>query len=444
VQHPLIVAPAGARASPVRFDESGAVTSTSVAGTVLALVGLVLVLGFAVVRPRGLPEAVAAAPVAVLIVAGGLVPWRSARAELVGLAPTLAFLAAILALAELARRHRVFEWAGSVMARAARGSARRLLVAVFTVAALTTAALSLDATVVLLTPVVLTAAAAVGARSRPGVYASTHLANSASTLLPVSNLTNLLALSASGLTFAGFASLMAAPWLVTIIVELGCFLLFFRSDLATPAHSTDPRVVPPPRFALTVIAVTLVGFGLAEPLGVPIWAVALAAVVVLAVGPVRAEPRVVPGALLRAANPAFLLFVPALGVVVLAVRAGPVGAWIADLVPHRTDLLGLLAMAGLAALVANLLNNLPATLVLVPLAAHSPALVLAALLGLNIGPNLTYVGSLATLLWRQVLHGHGRAPSAGVFVRLGLVTVPLALAAAVVALWISLRIGGVR
>jgi arsenical pump membrane protein len=101
-------------------------------------------------------------------------------------------------------------------------------------------------------------------------------------------------------------------------------------------------------------------------------------------------------------------------------------------------------MAGLAALAANLLNNLPATLVLVPLVARSPGLVLAALLGLNIGPNLTYVGSLATLLWRQVLAGHGRAPSAAVFVRLGLLTVPLALVAAVVALWASLQIGGVR
>jgi arsenical pump membrane protein len=136
------------------------------------------------------------------------------------------------------------------------------------------------------------------------------------------------------------------------------------------------------------------------------------------------------------------VFVVSLGVVVLAVRGGPVGDAIADLVPDRADLLGLLAVAGLAALLANVLNNLPATLVLVPLTAHSPGLVLAVLLGVNIGPNLTYVGSLATLLWRQVLHAHDHTPSAGRFVRLGLATVPACLVVGVAALWVGLRVTG--
>ena len=96
--------------------------------------------------------------------------------------------------------------------------------------------LSLDATVVLLTPVVFATAARVGVRARPHVYATAHLANSASLLLPVSNLTNLLALAASGLSFTRFAALMALPWLAAIAVEYAIFRAFFRTDLAAGAR----------------------------------------------------------------------------------------------------------------------------------------------------------------------------------------------------------------
>jgi arsenical pump membrane protein len=102
----------------------------------------------------------------------------------------------------------------------------------------------------------------------------------------------------------------------------------------------------------------------------------------------------------------------------------------------------MLGVAVLAALLANVVNNLPATLMLVPLVVHSPGLVLAVLLGVNIGPNLTYVGSLATLLWRQVLHTRDHPPGAGEYLRLGAVTVPACLLAGVVALWAGLQVVG--
>jgi len=100
----------------------------------------------------------------------------------------------------------------------------------------------------------------------------------------------------------------------------------------------------------------------------------------------------------------------------------------------------LLAVAGLAALLANLLNNLPATLVLVPAVASSRSLLLAVLIGVNVGPNLTYVGSLATLLWRRVVHAHDEATDVGEFVRLGALTVPPALVAGTAALWLALQV----
>src|SRR5258707_7052180 len=109
---------------------------------------------FAVVRPRGLPEVVAAVPGAVLLVVLGLVSWRAVGQELVTLGPTVGFLAAVLVLAYLADEEGVFSYAGMVAGRVSHGSPRRLLGVVFVVASVVTAVLSLDATVVLLTPVV--------------------------------------------------------------------------------------------------------------------------------------------------------------------------------------------------------------------------------------------------------------------------------------------------
>lgn len=192
-----------------------------------------------------------------------------------------------------------------------------------------------------------------------------------------------------------------------------------------------------PRYALVVLGVTLAGFAVAGPLGVhPAW-VALGGAVALAV---RQKQR--GWTLVRKANPGFCLFVLALGVVVLAVSRGGFGTVVGHVAPHRADLPGLLLMAGLAAVLANVLNNLPATLMLLPLTAHSPGLVLAVLLGANIGPNLTYVGSLATLLWRRILHLRGHPPVTREFLRLGGLTVPACLIAGVTTLWLSLRVAG--
>ena len=95
----------------------------------------------------------------------------------------------------------------------------------------------------------------------------------------------------------------------------------------------------------------------------------------------------------------------------------------------------------LAAVVANLVNNLPATLIMLPaVAAGGPGPVLAMLIGVNAGPNLSYVGSLATLLWRRVMHAHDEPTDLGAFVRLGLQTVPAILLTATASLWLALQV----
>ncbi|MED5814132.1 SLC13 family permease [Mycolicibacterium sp. 050232] len=409
---------------------------------ILALVALAVVLAFALARPEGWPEAVVAIPVAGLLIVCNVISTDDALAEVQRLLPVVGFLAAVLVLAHLCDDEGLFHAAGTLMARASRGDSRRLFTRVFLIGAMTTAVLSLDATVVLLTPVVLATARTLAIPPRPHAYASAHLANSASLLFPVSNLTNLLAFAVAGLSFTQFSAVMALPWLAAIGVEFAVLRWLFRHELNRPAAEVTPPPPEIPVFVLVVLGLTLAGFVVTSVFDVsPAWA-ALAGAVVLGVRSL-AQRRSTVGGIVRAVNVPFLAFVLCLGIVVDAVVENGLGDAMRGVLPVGDSLPALLGLAAVAAVLANLVNNLPAVLVLLPLVAGTgPAGVLAVLIGVNVGPNLTYVGSLSNLLWRNVVHREGLPARFTEFSRAGLATVPLTLVASVVALWLSLRVFG--
>jgi arsenical pump membrane protein len=178
---------------------------------------------------------------------------------------------------------------------------------------------------------------------------------------------------------------------------------------------------------VVVVALMLVGFAVLSPWGVaPAWVSSAAALVLVLWAGVRGLVR--PRDVARAGHPSFALLVLAIGVAVAAVATGFLGDLVARLVPDGTSFGALLALAVLATLLASLLTNLSATILLVPMVAPlGTTAVLAALLGLNVGSGLTWTGSLANLLWRRTMVSSGRVVTSAAFHRVSLVITPVSL-----------------
>jgi arsenical pump membrane protein len=233
---------------------------------------------------------------------------------------------------------------------------------------------------------------------------------------------------------------MALPWAVALAIEWIVLTWVFADDLRAPAQPSRPVAAAGselPRPALAIVALTLAGFALSSVAGIaPVWFATAGAVAIT-----LARPPESAASLAAAAEPAFLVFVAGLGIVVAAAGAHGLTSVVRAAVPAGTDLPALLAVAGISAVLANLVNNLPATLILVAVVvAGAPGAVLAMLIGVNVGPNLTYVGSLATLLWRRIVHAHDEPVDTTRFLKLGALTVPATLVAATTALWLALQV----
>jgi arsenical pump membrane protein len=376
-------------------------------------------------RPAVLDLLAAALLVAgVVLVATGGLPAADARATLDRAWPLLVFLAGVVVLAELLADAEVFDVVATRMVIAAGGSYPRLFLLCVLFASTTTCFLNLDTTAVLLTPVMLAVAGRAGAQRLALAMTTVWFANIASLLLPVSNLTNLLAANRIGLPARSFAGRMLLPQLVAIGVGAGCLWVFYWRRRGSDRYRLPEPLRPGDRVLFVVASVDAAAFAVAVLAGVPLPAAAVAAATVLVVAYAlrRRDALTVRLVPLR-----LLVLVVGLFLVLGAADRTGFGVLLRSLVGD-----GIWRTAAVGAVLANLVNNLPAYVAVeaaVP-AGHADQL-LGLLAGTNIGPLVLPWGSLATVIWFERVRAAGVRVDLRRFVLTGLVTAVLTLAATV-------------
>lgn len=392
-------------------------------------------------RPFGWPEWVFALAGAAALALSGLLAPADALAGVASGTDVYLFLAGMMLLAEIARREGLFEHLAARAARSARASPHRLFALVYLIGTLVTVFLSNDATAVVLTPAVIAVARAAGVASpMPYLLVCAFVANAASFALPISNPANLVVFGDDLPSLGEWLARFALPSLLAIGATFLALRWTQRRELVGSTRTDVP--VPPllrgGRMAAAGLVigalVLLLASALGAELGPPTLAVGLLAA--LAVG---LSERANPLPLLRAVSWQTLLLVAGLFVIVRALEVSGlqerlVSAFQAPLNAHPE--IGALAAGAALALGTNLTNNLPLGLVAGSFTtqAHLPdAVVDAILIGVDLGPNLSVTGSLATLLWLVALRREGLSFGALRFLRLGLVVMPAALVPALLA-----------
>ena len=363
-------------------------------------------------------------------IAVGILPGPAAIALGERVWPILLFVVAITVVTELAAEAGLFGVVARQAARWGRGRTWLLWLLVLAIAVLSTIFLSLDTTAVLLTPVVVVLARHVGVSPLPFALTTVWIANTASLLLPVSNLTNLLATTtAGGMSPGEFAALMVVPAAIAIVVPAVILFIVFRRNLRV-RYEPGPSDAAPDRVLLVTSAVVVVALLPLLVSGLPVWMPALGGAVVLVVAFVvrqRSALRfgMLPWQLMLLAGGLFL--------VVEAAHSLGLGAVLATVSGSGHDLPSLLRLAGTGALGANAVDNLPAYLALEPV-ANDRARLAALLIGVNAGPLITPWASLATLLWHERLKALDVEISWRRYMLLGLVAAPLTVGLATLGL----------
>ncbi|WP_245717659.1 SLC13 family permease [Nocardia jejuensis] len=373
-----------------------------------------------------------------LCVATGLLPREQAADNMRRIAPLLLFLASVIVLAELARRARVFDVIAHRMAILAGGRYPALFGLCVLFAATTTTVLNLDTTAVLLTPVLLAMAGPARIPPLPLAMTTLWLANTASLLLPVSNLTNLLAADRVGLDASGFAARMWLPQLVSVLATM----VFLWWWYWRRAHRTADRyVVPEPvrpadtreRVLLYTTAFAVLAFVAAIPFVGDSIGIAAAGAAALAVIAFAALDR---RALRWSLFPwQLLVFVAGLFLVVPTLSRFGLSDLMHALIGDDAGAWGAIRAAGAGAGLSNVVNNLPAYTAgeaVIPTGERNQ--LLALLIGTNVGPIVTPWGSLATLLCLEFCRTHAVRVPMRRFVLTGLALAVVATSGAVAAL----------
>lgn len=387
-----------------------------------------------IVRPWRAPEAIWALLGAFSLVLFGLLPPGDALAAVAKGTDVYLFLAGMMLLSELARREGLFDFLAAHAVRLARGSATRMFVLVYGIGILVTVFMSNDATAVVLTPAVYAAAKHARARPLPYLFACAFIANAASFVLPISNPANLVIFDGHMPTLSNWLAMFALPSVLAIaatfvvhgILQRGALRLPIASGISAPRLSRSGAATG---YGIAGVALALLAASHAGlPLGWPTLAATSVVAVVVLVG-----KRESPWPTLRGVSWSVLFLVAGLFVLVQGLQHTGVVPALSALLQSASEISSgptAWIAGGVVALACNLLNNLPAGLIAGSAlnATHvDPAIQGAITIAVDLGPNLSVTGSLATILWLTALRREGVEVSGAQFLKLGLLVMPAAL-----------------
>ncbi len=401
------------------------------------MIWAIVALGVAgvLLRPFGWPEAVWAVGAAVLLVACRLLPAAAALRGVAQGADVYLFLTGMMLLSELARKEGLFDWLAALVAKRARGSAKRLFLLVYLLGTAVTVFLSNDATAVVLTPAVAAMAKAVRAKDPlPYLLICAFIANAASFVLPISNPANLVIYGSKMPDLLKWLPEYGLPSILSIVAT---FLLL----RLTQGHALRQQILQQPETPTLRLGGKLAGLGIVGTglvlmaasaaglsLGLPTFLAGLATAAVVLI-----PKREMPWAVVKDISWGVLPLVAGLFVLVTALDKSGVLAAFSGVLRQSAQAAPVAAVWGTGVVLgfgANLVNNLPAALLAghaVQSAGVAGKMTSAVLIGVDLGPNLSVTGSLATILWLTALRREGIHVTAWQFLRLGGVVMPVSL-----------------
>ncbi len=422
------------------------------------LIVFALTLVLIMLRPRKVTEWMAAALGGFLMLVAGKVSLPEAARTLLASWNVFGFFLGLMSISALADAAGFFEWAAFTAARRSGGSARRLFINVFLVGTVITTFLSNDATALILTPIVFTLVSRLGLSPLPYLYACIFIADTASLTLPVSNPVNILMVDATRQALPDYLSHLLLPSILAISINIGLFLLIFRRSISVPLaveRLPQPRqaIRHPRYFRFVVLSLLLVAMAyiIVSTLRGPLSLVAVGGAFLLLAGGL-ATRQVNVRWLAQEISWGIFIFIAGMLIVVRGVENAGVTAALGRALlqaagnsPARAVFLNTFG----AAIGSNLINNVPAMLVLISTLNSVPdlsplmqrAIIYSTILGADLGPNITIVGSLAKVLWVVILRRRGLEISPLQYFRTGLAVTPWMLLAGATAIWLRLLLG---
>lgn len=417
----------------------------------IVLLIFIAVLLCIILRPFQIREWQAALAGAALLLVTNSINLRDAASSLITNWNVFLFFLGMLSIAAFADSAGFFRWAAIIAAGAARGSVFLLYLYVFAVGMVITAFLSNDATALILTPVVYALVTRLHLKVLPFMFACTFIADTASFLLPVSNPINIIILQSTQSSLAGFLRHLLLPALIVIFINLFMFVVLFKKEIMgtyniADAGSMSEAIEDPWLFTYTCI--TLIGVAIlyvtASLLRWPLSLVAMSGSCLLALGTLYRK-KLQLRAIGRRISWSIFGFIAGMFIIVQCIEN--IGAttsfagFLADLTSHN-PVSGIFLVSFGTAIGSNLINNVPMAIIMVSALHHlhglpagvSSALAAAVILGCDIGPNISIVGSLATIIWLTFLRQNKVEISPLQYLRLGLMVTPIMIAAGTAAI----------